>query len=331
MQHSLLSAIVIVSCVALAAPADAQCQTLNTNYNTNNGGSNGGAILFDVQVNNPAGVNIAKIGCNVNGGPVGNFVSMDVYTLSGTYVGNEQNQAAWTLTSSGTGNVSITNTPSIIDVTDFVLAPGAYGFCLVFTSATGHRYTSGATMFSNADMTITAGAAQNTPFTAVPFTPRSWNGTFYYNCSPLPTSYCTAGTSTSGCLATISANGNPSVSQAFACNIAVAGVEGQKSGIIFYGINQAGFSPTPWGTGGNSYLCVKAPSQRTGVQQSSGGAGLCNGALVLDWNAYQTANPNALGNPWSVGAKAYVQAWYRDPPAVKTTSLSNGIELTYQP
>jgi hypothetical protein len=32
-----------------------------------------------------------------------------------------------------------------------------------------------------------------------------------------------------------------------------------------------------------------------------------------------------------VGNKAYVQAWFRDPPAVKTTNLSDGLELTYQP
>ena len=39
----------------------------------------------------------------------------------------------------------------------------------------------------------------------------------------------------------------------------------------------------------------------------------CNGSLYLDWNAYQQTHPWVLGNPWSVGDKAYVQAWYRDP------------------
>ena len=64
---------------------------------------------------------------------------------------------------------------------------------------------------------------------------------------------------------------------------------------------------------------------------SGGTSGACNGTLSLDWNAYQMANPTSLGNPWAVGNKAYAQAWFRDPPAVKTTNLSDGLELTYVP
>jgi hypothetical protein len=41
--------------------------------------------------------------------------------------------------------------------------------------------------------------------------------------------------------------------------------------------------------------------------------------------------PGALGNPRSVGAKAHVQGWFRDPPAPKTTNLSDAVELTYAP
>jgi hypothetical protein len=70
---------------------------------------------------------------------------------------------------------------------------------------------------------------------------------------------------------------------------------------------------------------------RTLAQGSGGAQGSCNGALALDWNAFQLANPGALGNPWVAGARAYVQGWYRDPPACKTTSLSNAVALTYLP
>lgn len=145
-----------------------------------------------------------------------------------------------------------------------------------------------------------------------------------------PAVYCTAGTTSNGCTASITASANPSVSLANACNIAVTNVEGQKLGILFYGINNTGFTPGPWGTG-TSLLCAKPPTQRTGVQLSGGTVSLCDGALGLDWNAFQTANPTALGNPWLSGDKAYVQAWFRDPPAPKTTNLSNAVELTYQP
>jgi hypothetical protein len=143
--------------------------------------------------------------------------------------------------------------------------------------------------------------------------------------------YCTAGTSTNGCAATITADNQPSLTQANPCNVSVSNVEGQKSGLIFYGVDNTGFSGTPWGAGGTSFLCVKAPTQRTTTQGTGGTAAACDGTLALDWNAYQLSHPAALGNPWSLGAKVYLQGWYRDPPAVKTTNLSDGLELTYVP
>jgi hypothetical protein len=145
-----------------------------------------------------------------------------------------------------------------------------------------------------------------------------------------PVSYCTAGTSSSGCVPSISANHQPSVSHANACTISVAALDGQRFCLVFYGVDNTGFTPPTWGTG-TSYLCVKAPTQRTPNQLSGGTLNACDGTLSLDWNAYQTANPASLGNPWSVGDKVYAQAWYRDPPTPKTTGLTDALELTYQP
>jgi hypothetical protein len=53
-----------------------------------------------------------------------------------------------------------------------------------------------------------------------------------------PATYCTAGTTSNGCVPAISASGNPNVAQTAPCIVTVNGVEGQKSGIIFYGLNQ---------------------------------------------------------------------------------------------
>jgi hypothetical protein len=149
--------------------------------------------------------------------------------------------------------------------------------------------------------------------------------------TPPPTAYCTAGTSSNGCVPSISANANPSLTFAHACNLSIANMEGQKTGIVFYGVNQTGFTPHPWATGSNSYLCVKSPTQRTGVHNTGGTLNQCDGALVFDWNAYQLANPSALGNPFVVGQKIYAQGWYRDPLAAKTTNLSNALEMTCVP
>ena len=143
--------------------------------------------------------------------------------------------------------------------------------------------------------------------------------------------YCTAGTSLNGCSATISSSANPSVSLAYACNIAVIDVDGQRSGILFYGIDNSGFTPGPWGAGSTSWLCVKTPTQRTPIRNSGGTIGSCDGSFLLDWNAYQSSHALALGNPWNAGDKVFVQAWFRDPLAVKSTNLSNAIEMTYVP
>ena len=146
-----------------------------------------------------------------------------------------------------------------------------------------------------------------------------------------PGPYCTSSTSSNGCSASIGANDHPSVSSANPCIISVTGVEGRKFGVLFYGIDNSGFAPVPWAAGSTSWLCVKTPAQRTPVQNSGGTYGYCDGSYVLDWNAYRAAHPLALGNPPSVGARVYVQAWFRDLYAVKSTNLSDAIGLMYGP
>jgi hypothetical protein len=147
----------------------------------------------------------------------------------------------------------------------------------------------------------------------------------------VPASYCTAGTSSHGCAATLSATAEPSVSLASACIVSVAGIEGQRSCTLFYGIDNTGFAPGPWAQGSASSLCAKKPLQRTPAQSSGGTINACDGAFALDWSAYQTAHPLVLGNPWSVGAKVFVQAWFRDPTAAKSSNLGNALEMTYVP
>lgn len=146
--------------------------------------------------------------------------------------------------------------------------------------------------------------------------------------APPPTSYCTAGTTTNGCAPSISASANPSVTFAHACDLTIAGVEGAKSAILFYGLAP---SASVWAPSSTSFLCVKSPTQRTATQSSGGTPNACDGVLGLDWNAFQGAHPGALGAPWVIGEKAFVQAWFRDPPAPRTTNLSDALELTYQP
>ncbi len=141
--------------------------------------------------------------------------------------------------------------------------------------------------------------------------------------------YCTAGTSSNGCVPSISATGTPSIAAASGFSINVANVEGQKQGLIFYGIS--GQTALPWAAGSTSFFCVKSPTQRMGAQLSGGTFGACDGSLSQDWLAFVAANPGALGAPYSVGQIVNAQAWYRDPPAMKTTNLSDALEFVTQP
>ncbi|MCY3000769.1 MAG: hypothetical protein NTV21_03040 [Planctomycetota bacterium] len=158
----------------------------------------------------------------------------------------------------------------------------------------------------------------------------SLNGIQIVRSVPQPVSYCTAGTSTNGCTPTLTANSNPNASFSNSCLLSVSGTEGQKTGLIFYGINNSGYVPQPWGNG-SSFLCVKAPTQRTPASSTGGTAGQCNGAFLLNLNAFQLTNPGALGQPFTAGSTLFAQAWYRDPPAPKTTNLSDALRLTVLP
>jgi hypothetical protein len=144
-----------------------------------------------------------------------------------------------------------------------------------------------------------------------------------------PVVYCTPGTTTNGCVPSISGTGTPSGTAGSGFTIAVAGVEGQKSGLIFYGIN--GPNSIAWSGTSTSFLCVKTPTQRTPAQASGGTAGACDGALAIDWNAYVATNPGALGTPFAGGETVWSQAWFRDPPASKTTNLSAGLRFQICP
>jgi hypothetical protein len=145
-----------------------------------------------------------------------------------------------------------------------------------------------------------------------------------------PSNFCVAGTTTNGCAPSLSTNSNPSVSSATPCVFAATNVEGQRSGIIFYGIDNNMFAPVQWGLG-TSFLCVKSPTQRMDVTSSGGTTNACDGVLAQDFNAWRVAHPGVLGTPYVVGQRLFLQGWFRDPPAPKTTNLTNGLEVTFVP
>ncbi len=143
-----------------------------------------------------------------------------------------------------------------------------------------------------------------------------------------PATYCTAGTSTSGCNAAISATGIPSATASSGFQLNCLGVEGQKSGLFFFGSN--GAQANPWGNG-TSYQCVTPPVRRGILQTAVGTGGQCDGSFSYDLNAHWNVLKPASAPGY--GALVQAQTWFRDPlnTSNRTTSLSDAIELTVGP
>ena len=139
--------------------------------------------------------------------------------------------------------------------------------------------------------------------------------------------YCTAGTSASGCQATLTALGIPSASAPSGFDILAEGVEGQKDGLFFYGTG--GQVANSWGNS-SSFKCVPLPVRRSNLKVGNGAPGTCSGFFRFDVNKQFTSVP--AHNP-GVGAVMQLQLWYRDPQNTsnQSTSLSDAVEFTVQP
>ena len=142
-------------------------------------------------------------------------------------------------------------------------------------------------------------------------------------CTGFPQSYCTAGTSASGCQALLGSTGVPSATALSGFVVTASTMEGQKDGLFFFAEN--GQQANPWGNG-TSYQCVTPPVKRTGLQNGTGTIAACDGSLALDMNAYLRANP--IKDP-GLGAVVQIQLWYRDPASTsnQSTSLSDALEF----
>jgi choice-of-anchor C domain-containing protein len=162
--------------------------------------------------------------------------------------------------------------------------------------------------------------------TSGPYGPALDNVTLFSS----PSTYCTAGTSASGCQAMLSASGSASATATSGFDLMASGVEGLKNGIFFFGTN--GRQANPWGNG-TSVQCVVPPVRRAGLLTGSGTVGMCDGSFSQDLNALWCPTcPKPQKNP-GVGAIVQAQLWYRDPfnTSNQTTSLSDAVEFCVGP
>jgi hypothetical protein len=140
-----------------------------------------------------------------------------------------------------------------------------------------------------------------------------------------PETYCTAGTTSGGCNAQLSSSGFASAALSSGFFIDATGVPGEKQGLFYFGLT--GQKATPWGAS-SSWFCVKGPHQRLPVQSSGGTAGACDGSFSTDFNDWMAQNP---GKAPGAGVPVFLQAWFRDPPAPKTTAFSNAMWFFVNP
>jgi len=185
----------LLAVVTFATIGMAQSPLLTLTGGTNQGNV-GGGLYFDMTVNTTITINRIDFLCGAN--TVAGTGTMDVFLGPTTYVGNVANPALWTLVASAAVPVAPSTIATGTLNAPFALAPGNYGVALK-SNAHNHGYTNGVTctstsipgscsnsLFSNAELTIRAGAAQNAFLTGGIFQPRIFNGGIHYTLGGTP-------------------------------------------------------------------------------------------------------------------------------------------------
>ncbi|MBK9386953.1 MAG: PKD domain-containing protein [Planctomycetes bacterium] len=185
LSRTQLSSLGALLALALALPAAAQsplCTPAAPPWASNNGGTAGGVVFYDLNVINA--VRITGFDCNVSA-TANTSVTLELYTTPTTYVGQNANAAAWTLVGTAGPVLSAAreSATSFTLASPVILTPGSYGI--------GYRVVGGGQAYngtgtgaqvttSNADLSLTSGAACSALFSGSFFSFRNWNGCIHY-------------------------------------------------------------------------------------------------------------------------------------------------------
>ncbi len=136
------------------------------------------------------------------------------------------------------------------------------------------------------------------------------------------TTYCTAKTSSSGCLPQISSSGEPSLSAPTAFTTLTTQLESSKSTIGIFSSQGASAMAFQGGT-----LCIASPIVRLPVKNSGGGS-VCGGTASYNLSEIVAAAGAGVIGP---GTQVWVQTWGRDPADAFGSSLSNALTFSACP
>jgi hypothetical protein len=182
----LASAAVIVSATTLSA------NTLTTSFVTNNGFAGN---MFDVTIG-AADLTFESLDVNIDSGTA----QLEFYSRVGSYVGNQNSAAGWTLISSASITSTGGDAATAFDITDTVFSANTtYGLYVTvadydvsFVEMNYINGTEGALAASNSDLSLFTGVGKGDPnFTGSTFNGRTWSGSINYSAGgisavPLP-------------------------------------------------------------------------------------------------------------------------------------------------
>jgi hypothetical protein len=141
----------------------------------NGGNGCGGGAMFNVT---PAtNINIDGFIANL-GATSGTSVAVGIWYKTGTYLGSETTQAAWTFHQTVTVTAAGPNNPSTITINPLPLSGGQL-YAVFLNADMDYTDITGATIFSNADVSIQVGAGLCGLFTGLNAN-RGFNGTIFY-------------------------------------------------------------------------------------------------------------------------------------------------------
>lgn len=186
-MHPSLTLLAALATLGLASFTTAQngthCLPTVTPFASNNGGATGGAVFLDIDTQ---GNDLLGQGLTVNTNtPVGTTITCAVYLTPDSYLGEEQNAGVWTYAGMATGVSAGLDAPTVLNGT-FCIPEGDWGICLHGVDFS-HRYTNGDPTvgpnytYTDGNITLTLGRAQNGLFVGTPFSPRLANIVLCYD------------------------------------------------------------------------------------------------------------------------------------------------------
>lgn len=146
--------------------------------------------------------------------------------------------------------------------------------------------------------------------------------------SEAPVNYCTAKTTSNGCVPQISYSGVPSASAGSGFYVTAENVINNRVGLLRYSV--VGPLAAPFKGGFN---CIAGPAGRAG-RQDSGGAPLptldCSGGFVVDFNEFIASGINPL---LVANTQVWTQWWFRDSgfAAPNNFGFTGGLTFTLEP